>query len=391
MGVGVYSSNFNGSGGTFVVDGIVGGEEEYRKYVLENVPEDALTLEQWRTDVADDPDADEDDYKDYLYELAEEDSLDLETWQQDQDAVMIEDFEQTIAMAARELGMSVEGSRNGRYDRARFDSDFVSMATGRCIDIGWRSWEHDMIVGVAGSAMTHEWAADPEVFAGEILDNTGLSSARFSQIHGALSEAVLSYVRLSLMRDGKECSYKTSGYTTSVYTAPEEGYEAALEALRGQIRDLERSIPESFHDGIVKASQQEREDIVHALVSNDVNFDTPIVIPLYDPEQDQMVLYSNDRKRFMTTTELPEGFADAVQSAIASAAGSDDFLEVPRNEDLTEAWSELQSRNPDYFVVSMEEWISVVGGDPAIEWRDADGQEWEAGVVLSSRAAVSAP
>lgn len=391
MGVGVYSSNFNGSGGTFVVDGIVGGEEEYRKYVLENVPEDALSLDQWRTDVADDPDADEDDYKDYLYELAEEDSLDLETWQRDQDEALIEDFEQTIAMAARELGMSVEGSRNGRYERARFDTDFVSMATSRYIDIGWRSWEHDMIVGVAGSVMTHEWAGDPEVFAGEIFDNTGLSAARFSQIHGELSEAVQTYVRLSLMRDGKECSYKTSGYTTSVYTAPEEGYDAALETLRGEIRELERSIPKSFHDGILLARRDEREEIVHALVSGEVNFDTPIVIPLYDPEQESLVLYSNDRKRFIATEELPSAFIDAMRDTISASEGSEDFVAVPMNDDLTEAWADLQSRHPDHFIVSMEEWIGVVGGDPAIEWRDADGQEWEAGVVLSSPSAVSVP
>ncbi len=391
MGVGVYSSNFNGSGGTFVVDGLVGGEDEYRKYVLENVPADALSLDQWRIEVAEDPDADEDEYKDYLYELAAEDSLDLETWQRDQDEALVEDFEETIATAAREIGMSVEGSRNGSYDRARFDTDFVSMATGRYIDIGWRSWEHDLIVGVAGSVMTHEWAGDPEVFAGEIFDSTGLSSGRFSQIHGELSEAVQTYVRLSLMRDGKECSYKTSGYTTSVYTAPEEGYEAALEALRGRIRELERSIPKTFHDGVSLASQEEREDIVHALVSRDVNSDTPIVIPLYDPEQGQMVLYSNDRKRFVTTTELPAGFAEAMQSAIAANDGSDDFLEVPRNEGVIEAWSELQARNPDHFIVSMVEWINVVGGDPAIEWRDAEGQEWQASVILSSSVEAPAP
>jgi hypothetical protein len=391
MGVGVYSSNFNGSGGTFVVDGIVGGEDEYRKYVLENIPADVLTLEQWRTDIADDPDADEDDYKDYLYELAEEDSLDLNTWQQDQDDAFVEDFEHTILSAARELGMSGEGSRDGRYDRARFDTDFVSMATGRYIDIGWRSWEHDMIVGIAGSSMTHEWACDPEVFAGEILDNTGLSSSRFSQIYGGLSEAVQAYVRLSLMRDGKECSYKTSGYTTSVYEAPEEGFDAALEALRGKIRELQKSIPESFHDGIVTASQCEREEIVHAVASGGVNFDTPIVLPLYDPEQGKMVLYSNDRKRFITTEELPSGFIDAVQDMIAASGNSDDFIALPLSDDLSEAWSDLQSQHPDHFIVSMDEWIGVVGGDPAIEWRDASGQEWEANVILPARDVVHAP
>jgi hypothetical protein len=391
MGVGVYSSDFNGSGGTFIVDGLVGGDEEYRKYVLGNVPSDAISLETWRKEVAEDPDSDEDDYKDYLYELAEEESDDLETWQGDQDSALIEDIEETIKAAARQLGMTAEETRHGRYARAGFDDNFVLMASGTNVDIGWRSWEHDIIVGVGGSSLTREWAGESDAFAGEIIDNTGLAPSTFADIYGALSDAVQTYVRLSLMRDGKECRHKTSGYTTSAYQNPEEGFDAALEMLRQKIATLGGSIPQSFHDGVILAGQSEREDIVQALVSGDVNSDTPIVLPLYDLEQGDVRLYSTGRRKFIGTLGLPPAFAEATGAAINEHAGSGDFLALPRTDELVEAWSAIQSAYPDHFIVSTEEWIGVVGGDPAIEWRDSDGQEWQADILFVAKGAGVSP
>ncbi|NTF18017.1 hypothetical protein G6L37_06340 [Agrobacterium rubi] len=391
MGIGVFSSDFRSTGGTFVVDGLVGGSEEYRKYVLGNVPSDAPTLEEWRTDIAEDPDAGEDDFQDYLFELGEEESLPEENWQQDQNDALVEDIEEVIKAAAKDLGMSREDTQNGRYPRASFDDDFVLSASGTYVDVGWRSWGHDLIVGVAASSYSRDWAADTEAYAGEIIDNTGLAPSRFQQIYGALSDAVQTYVRLSLMQAGHECSYRTSGYTTSIYEAPQEGYDAALEVLRKQIAELQASIPKSFHDGVTEASAEDREEIVHALLSRSTHHDTPVVIALFDPEQEQMVLFSNDRKRFVWSGELPAAFSDAVSETISQNDAWEDLIAIPRDAGYAKAWTALQSQHPDQFVVSMEEWISVVGGDPAIEWRDADGKEWEADVVMSSRTSAPTP
>lgn len=391
MGVGVYSSDFNGTGGTFIVDGLVGGEDEYRKYVLENVPSDALTIDQWRTEVAGDPDADEDDYNDYLFEVGQEESADFETWQGDQVSALIEDIEATIKSAAVELGMSPEQTRNGRYTRAGFDDDFVLIASGRYVDVGWRSWEHDFVVGTGASSLTRGWVTDTDSSAGEIIDNTGLAPSEFCRLYGELADAVEAYFRMSLMRDGLECRYKTSGYTTSVYEAPEEGFPAALEALRLEVAALHERIPQSFHDGIIEADWADREEIVRTLVSGDVNSDTPVVVPLYDPKQESLVLYSTDRKRFVATEELPAAFAAAMQDTVIENTGTEELLEVPRVENTFGAWRSLQSRHHELFIVSMEEWIGVTGDEPTVEWRDADGQEWESDVIMSAPAAAPAP
>lgn len=390
MGVGVYTSNFNGSGGTFIVDGLVGGEDEYKKYVLENVPDDALSLEQWRTDIVDDPEADEDEYKDYLIELAEDEVEGFEAWQMDQDRALLEDIEGTIQNAARELGMTPEFLFSGQYQRADFDNEFVLSASGRLVDFGWRSWQHDIIVGVGGSSLTREWAGQAEAFAGEIIDNTGLAPSRFEKAYSALSEATQTYVRLRLMQDGHECSYRTSGYTTSVYKAPEEGFDAALEALKEEITKLSAAIPADYKDGILLADMSERAEIVKALTDG-VNSETLFVVPLYDCENGNVDLYEVEHGSFHKVIDLPPAFAEAMEAAIADNAGSDDLLALPMSDDLLEAWKALQSAYPEIFIASAEEWLHAINGDPVITRENGDGDEFEANIILTTGTASFTP
>jgi hypothetical protein len=389
MGVGVYSSNFNGTGGTFILDGLVGGEEEYGKYVKENVSADAPSYEEWHRTYAEYPDATEDDYEEWLQENHAEDSVSFETWQEDQVSSHVDAFEQTIRTAAREMAFEPIGNYRGRYSRASFDDDFVIAASGRFIEIGWRSWEHDYIIGVGGDSTGLQWAADPDGCAGEIIDETGLAPSTFAKIYGSLTDAIQDYVRLSLMRDGHECRFRTSGYTSGIYEAPAMGFDAALDLLRNEIVDLQQRIPVSFRDGVVNASADEREEIVRSVVMGKTN--TPALVPLFDPEAGEMRIYRPDRRRFVDRDTLPPDFAGYVEAAAALGGGSGDFIEVPRSGDLAEAWAALQSRYPDELIVSAQEWVDAYGEDLLVEWTDDAGQEWQAEVVKAASEALPAP
>jgi hypothetical protein len=389
MGVGVYSSTFNGTGGTFIVDMTPGGEEEYQQYLRDNGPEDLPSFEEWRKDYSDGDEAGEDEYKEFLVELTEESCLSFELWQQDQVDALVEGMEATVHYAARQLGMDPVFSRGGRYDRASFDSEFVSAATSRYVEIGWRSWQDDFIVGIAGDSDARNWIEDPEGYAEEIIDNTGLAPSKFAEIYGSLADAVQDYVRLSLMRDGHDCRFKTSGYTSSSYQEPEEGYDAPLEKLREKIVSLQAQIPNSFRDGVILATSAEREEIARAIYNDNANI--PAFIPLYDPERAEMRIYCPDRRKFVHQDLMPPEFEEAMQSFIAEHAASTDFLAIPRTEELAEAWKSLQTRFPDEFVVSAQEWAEVSGDELKVEWTDLSDTTWEADVIFPSEAPHPTP
>lgn len=384
MGVGVFSSDFKGTGGTFLVDGLVGGEDEYRAYVLENLPASVMPFEEWKASVAEDPEASEDEYKDYLFEVPSEEAVDFETWQTDQNMSLTSDIEAILATAARELGMTVSTARGGRYERADFDGDFVLVGGDQYVQIGWRSWQHDYVVGVGADSQVFGWVSEPSAHSGEIIDRFGLTKDAFVGIYASLAEHVEEYVRLSLMQAGQDCRFKTSGYTASSYEAPTEGFEAALEALRDSIKQLRGSFPLSFGDGIKTADWADREEIIKTVIDGDTYL-TKLAVPMLDGRSGELFLYRADNRRMVAMDGIGEDLTAAVEALAAAHEGTEDMVAVPRPHDGCQSWNDIQSRYPDFLVVSMQEWLDADDDlEPKIQWRDDRDDEWELDVIISA-------
>lgn len=388
MGVGVYTNDFNGSGGTFIVDGLLGDEDGYRSYVIETTGRDAgVDFQSWKRDLAEDPSSGEAEYQDYLFNCGKSEAIDFETWHSDQVEMFESDFMEIVKIACSELVIAqVPGRR-----RAAFDENFLLVAENSHIQVGYRSWEHDYVLGVGGDERTVDWGGTPEDMAGEIIEETGLAPSVYGDTYANLSEKVRRYVCLSLMRDGINCSYRTSSYTTSKYEEPEEGYSEALKQLRAEIRELNTILEMSFEDGLDSGSEKERIEIARAILSCDHNTSLRAAVPIFDPERGNVKFYAPTEERIFAAAQASDAIKEEIAAIADSHDDTDDFFAIPRNDQTVGFFSEFQEKFKDYVIISADEWKAAVSSDLKIEWTDDNEDRWEAELIMSAEGAVPAP
>ena len=394
MGVGVFSSDFGGTGGTFLIDGPLGGDRsDYRAWVVDQYGrENGVDFETWKRDIADVelvtwPLDDralqslDEAYADYLFECGEEDAPGYENWLQDEVGSFVEDMQAVLSRAADGIGLSQSYSGPGAV-RADFDRDFALAASGEWVQVGWRGREHDFVIGVGGDSRAVRWAGNPDGHAGVIFEELGMSPDGFASRYARLVGAVENYFRLSMMQAGYQCRYRTSGYTTAAYSEPEEGFDEAIAAAVRVAREASALLGASFEDNLASASEGEREEMVGVVLAGDSS--VAEAVPLLDVERDEIRLYLPERLRFHRMSVESEGLLAAAKAAAGPQA---EFSEVPLNASTAAEWSALQRRVGDHLLVSLKEWTDY-SEDLVVRWQDEDGEEWESD---ATPAASSAP
>ncbi|MTH95494.1 hypothetical protein [Roseibium sp. RKSG952] len=389
MGVGVYTNDFNGSGGTFMVSAALPSDDDYRSYVIDLGRDYADSFDAWKESVAETPDPSESDYEDYLFELGEDDALSIEAWRQDQVDTEVENMEYLIAEACKKLSMSVNAG--GRCSRADFDDEFVLVGDGRHVQVGWRNWEHDYVIGIGGTSKTKYWGGEPDAYAGEIMEETGLAPSAYCNTYADLASKVSDYVRLSLMVDGFECRFRTSGYTTDLYEAPAEGFEAALSALETQIASLNDCLSTDFEDGLTEATDIERVEIAKEILSCDHNTVLRAAVPVYDPVQGKLNLYAPTESKIFAAVPMNDILRAEIADIISDLPNEEDYVSIPRNENTLKVFGDLQAKAMDHVVISVDEWNAAEPGDLQIDWVDDNGNHWVAGIVMGDKQALPTP
>lgn len=257
MGVGVYSSNFEGTGDTFIVSGPL-----------------------------------------------------LES-QEDHDS-FVEDLEEALHDIGADLGLGIVPT-SPQCEWARFDRDraFVLLSEGKFVDIGYRSWETDYIVGVAGASGWHRYMADPGGECEEIFSNTGRTPEHCKAIYDQLAGAVCDYVRLRLMHDGFECRYKTSGYTSSAYQAPED-VSPQLSALKQTVIDCATAL--QTHPALVlnQADTATRKGLTSFIEELGPHSAAYIAVPFYDSKRDSILFINPLAEEATAGCMVPENIRPLV-------------------------------------------------------------------------------
>lgn len=385
MGVGVYSSSFQGTGGTFLVDLPIFTEEQYKDYVKDSlsgdVPKDLLeeTLQLFLDGEIDNDDLSEMyDSISYIY--------DEDDWRQqeydDFNTLLIEEVEGV----ARELGFRIESRKGFSADRADFDSEFVAIADNGFVQIGWRSWEHDFVIGVGAHRNTLDMASEPEGNATDIIENYGLSPEAFAKAYAMIADSVEEYVRIRLLEKNFECRYKTSGYTTDGYTLGDKDEVAARkEALMQAIEDGYSFLKASPTDNILDADHDEIVALAKAMLDANDNWTDrfAVQVPVWDKAQGGVLLFKPGHEN-ATAIILPmrtgeDGTKEVNHALIGylnSLPDEDGLAALPRNEMTAEFLRQQQAKYNKSgvydLIVTAEEWVEAKGEDCVLTWSDED-------------------
>lgn len=334
MGVGVYESTFHGRGGTFLVDGPLGTDEDYESHLqaCESDGVDALSREDWSQQEYDD-----------------ENELLLDS----------------ATTAAKEIGLSAANRKRFESGYASFDREFSLLAEDDLVAVGWRSWQHDFVIGV-GPAARAEQKLDLD--AAESASELGRSIEGFKADYDALAAAVLEYVRIKIAQDGLDCRYRTSGYTTASYSAVEDP-QAKLAELTATISSLREKLSASREEALTRISDEERLVVIEAALDADQDVAFAVAdkkdpgIHLYsaaDPDGDGCTIFAS----MIVPAELEEWFA---------SLPADAHVAVPR-EPRTEAWFKARQMAPREFnlIASADEIAAATGSEVSIKVSASD-------------------
>jgi len=217
MGVGVYESNFNGTGRTFIVSPVSDSYVDYVESMSDGNEDDILSEENYYQDEADD---------------------------------LTAGIVECISSMGNDLGFVVNDDvlkykRN--FNGFIMDDEFISIIENKYIQVGFRGWESDIIIGVASAKS--EFENIPENY--QLIDEYFVPLKKLEDNYQKLSQAVYRYAILALQEGLCECRQKTSGYTTSLID-PGEGSEIEKERLAGEIQALvaELDRPQIFSDSL---------------------------------------------------------------------------------------------------------------------------------------------
>ena len=324
MGVGVYASTFHDRGGTFLVDGPL------------EIPQE--------------------EYDDFNESLVG-----------------------SLESAARKIGLDVEHRRGFTTHQAAFDREFSAVADDGIVQVGWRSWESDFVVGVGPTRRGAEMLDhDPE----EAVVESGRDAEKMKRDYDTLVENVIEYLRLSLMTSDFECRYRTSGYTTSAYTVPDHA-EARMLELETEIAAGQAVLKASREESLAAMEREERIAVMKTLIAAGAQIGR-IEVPFIDKIARKLMFFS------------PEEVDDASASTgvVASGPIPDEWIEhmdewpgkdacaVPRNA-YTHAWFlDRQTRTStrgDVVISTADELAEATEYEVVVqlEGPGADTERWE--------------
>ncbi|MGY3591973.1 hypothetical protein ACVIGB_000004 [Bradyrhizobium sp. USDA 4341] len=357
MGVGVYQSDFNGTGHTFLVSGPLPTEAEYDEHVKEVGPEDE--------------------------EVA---GADFPTWAQDQYDQANEELVVAVEQACRELGFGIEPRKGFRASRAAFDSEFVAIAHGGVVSVGWRSWETDFVVAVGPSRSAEERLGYEIDHA---LRELGRDPESYRQDYDAHSSAIEEFIRLSLMSNaGLECRFKTSGYTSALYVMP-EGVANRLAVLKEQIRAGADKLLADPSDALGQIDAKERAKIISTAVDERMI----VVFPVAEVKGDERRLHL-----YAVSDDFEDGFGVVASMAVPNELHThvrlldDGVTSIPRSS-LTEGWFNAyqQSIRRADLVASADEISRALGEEVAIRFYDPIDNSVETIVVATAPESATPP
>ncbi len=203
MGAGVYSDNFNGTGSTFIVDCVLDREEGLEEFNAQR----------------------------------EEDGQEPFT-AQEHDELCSQDEWMDLKDALLEAGASVGLTP----DRESWERGFMKLCSDEYFSLGIRSWEIDDIVGV-WQGDDYECNDSGELYnAVEIACESMIDPQVVANLRSKMAGALIEIARIIVQESGRDCSFKTSGYTSARYPllaeAELESGLADLQAIYKKGRDL---------------------------------------------------------------------------------------------------------------------------------------------------------
>lgn len=205
MGVGVYDSDFNGTGETFIVSpDFYNTQEDYEAYCND-----------FSEDEGDEP-------------------LNFEDWAQQNHDDFYENLRYSIKSALEHMGSAFHLANPRDLESFGADRQFTLLFRGLELDVGIRGWETDYVIGVAPTrGYVRAMISDGEDFAGECEREFECSLESLRNGYASAVAALTNTLIQTLLRDGYDCRFKTSGYTTSSYQKDEVfDFEASARAVR---------------------------------------------------------------------------------------------------------------------------------------------------------------
>lgn len=330
MGIGVYGSDFDGRGGTFLVAGPLATDEDY---------------EAFRKACVDD----------------ESDLLDRETWAQQEYDDANQRIMDVATRAAKRLGLGATTRRNFTSARVAFDEAISSLASDDAVEVGWRSWSPDFVIAVGPTASASQRLdMDGEQAASEL----GRSAEGFKADYEALAALVQEGILIEMMEDGLDCSYRTSGYTTAPYDKRPDA-SARLEAIAGSVAALRARLAMGREEAFLALDDAERSAVLNAaLDGRDADVAIPVAVKTRDGQRIELYAPPTDDDGWR-----PAGKVDVTAEIAPWFDGLDAgaFVAIPRN-DATAAWFRARQTSPRErnLLVSAEEVAAATGEDVTV-------------------------
>lgn len=396
MGAGVFSSDFNGTGTTFLVSGeLVDHEQDYRAYLKEEAENEGFVEVDGKW-LAEDGQVYEG--LDALARALERQDLHVMSMEQLMESRRedeISNLISSIAADAGKLGLTLGLRKGNRIDQSMcLDNDFAAIADDFLVEIGWRDWEHDFVVGVAAGGSVETALQDTEYHAADIIANYGMSPDRFQTLHMHLVNAVAEYIRLGLMDNGFDCRFRTSGYTTSGYEIPNP------RELKDQRKQLEKTIKDTI--GVFKSGKNNlllmdgslRAELLRELkrlhddmeYGSQINFESTVAIPFFNPETNEAVWYSPYFEGAVAAAFLEPQMVAFMQDKI----NGNDMIAIPRTEE-SETWLAasqqhlLETRSAIRVVATAHEVVEAWKEDLVLNLPDENDDIQEVVVMRSNR------
>lgn len=351
MGVGVYQSDFQGLGHTFLVTGPLLVEEDHEQYLKESG--------------------------------ADPDTASFETWSQDQYDQANEELVSSVEQACRELGFLVENRDGFRAARADFDSDFVAIADDGVVAVGWRSWESDFVIGVGPTRRADERLGYDAEYA---VRELGRNPEAFRGEYEAQASAVEEAIRLALLKIGLECRYKTSGYTSATYTLP-DGADDRIAALKNEIRAGTARLTADPSDALAQIDANERQKIIETAVNERM----VVVFPVAEVNGDERRLHLH-----AVNEDYADGYAvvasmDVPKELLAYFHRLEDGVTAIPRETRTEDWfASYQASIRRADLVAAADEIAAAIGEP-VTIRKYDGSDNSVDVFTVAEAPERGP
>lgn len=212
MGVGVFESDFDKTGGTFIIDQSYFDEDAYMENLRSLAEDLKIKILPFQENGL------FSDERGHLIYQSEREALESEIelkggiyqsfnqWSQQSSIDEWNDIKATICSA-------LSGSPVDDNDYMDADKNFSLVCERGLFQVGIRSWETDYIIGVAPAAGLYNTFQDDL----EIFTEYGVEPEEFRERVGDISERILFIARAALFKNAIQARYRTSGYTTGRY------------------------------------------------------------------------------------------------------------------------------------------------------------------------------